>query len=245
MIESAANPKLKHLKKLLLSRKYRYQHQSYVIETQHGLNELLHYSPHHLKQLFLRDTTSADSYQSLDTPIFHVKGSVFDTIATINGTTCLAIVKMNTLSFPDAVQTILYCDGVQIPANLGAIIRNMVAFNYNALALSNESCDPYHPESVRAAAGTLIHLTIQRLNFNELNTRYPNLSYYALAANRGQSIYTHSIKTPAIIVVGAEKGLSPTLTDQLSEKNYRHIPISDRVESLNVAVTVGIVLAAI
>ena len=61
MIESEANPKIKHLKKLLICRKYRYKHQSYVIETQRGFNELNQHTPHQLKQLFLRENTKITS----------------------------------------------------------------------------------------------------------------------------------------------------------------------------------------
>ena len=53
-------------------------------------------------------------------------------------------------------------DGVQDPGNLGTIIRNAIAFDYQALLLSNDCADIYNEKVIRATQGALFHLPIQR-----------------------------------------------------------------------------------
>src|SRR5579885_740649 len=52
----------------------------------------------------------------------------------------------------------LYGEGLQDPANVGAIIRTALAFEADALWLSPDSADPLSPKVVRAAAGAVVSL---------------------------------------------------------------------------------------
>jgi TrmH family RNA methyltransferase len=261
MIERLSNPKVKHLKKLLSSAKYRNQHRCYVIETPNVLRDILNHSPQLISEVYVRSLPtglSADSriqaiLQQINAcrqiPIIALNSHIMDSIATVNSPEFLALIRMKEMpGWDDSGATpklMVYCDGIQIPANLGAIIRSMVAFNCFHVLMSTATCDVYHPECMRAASGAVSHIAHHRIQFDAVVTQMPHVQYVVLDASEGESLFECNPQFPMILIAGAEKGLSAMVKSQMSNLNRIKIPTSKYVDSLNVAVSVGIALSTL
>lgn len=131
-------------------------------------------------------------------------------------------------------------DGVQDPGNVGAIIRLAVAFDCAGVVLLENCADPYSPKVIRASVGAIFATAIVRAKRREL------LEY---AEAEGRPLYVldaqakkrfDSIPERSAIVFGSEGGgVSEVIASRASAVS---IPMTDRVESLNVATAAAIVL---
>ncbi len=147
----------------------------------------------------------------------------------------------------DSNGTYLYLDGVQDPGNLGAIVRVAQAFGVAAVALAPGCAHPNHPRALRASAGSLLSLPVALQVVPEALDRHLQPlapSWVALEAHGGEPF---PIPRPAgclVIACGAEgRGISAALATRVQRPWT--IPLASGVESLNVAVAVGVVLFAL
>lgn len=137
-------------------------------------------------------------------------------------------------------------DGVQDPGNGGTILRSAIAFGFDELLLSNDSFDIYNDKFLRASKGSIFNVKIKRLNLkNELEKR----------KNEGYQIITTSVvdstsfddfeyQNKLCLVLGNEgQGISEEIF-KLSSGSV-HIPMSSKMESLNVGVAASIIMAKI
>ena len=124
-------------------------------------------------------------------------------------------------------------DRVQDPGNVGAICRTAAAAGAPALAVLEGCADPYGAKSVRASAGNVFRLTVAYAAWDELRS----LDGYGASAAGGAPMAESPIQNAGMIVLGSEAhGLSR------SDLKLVTIPLSDGVESLNVAAAAALIL---
>ena len=137
----------------------------------------------------------------------------------------------------------LYGEHLQDPANVGAIIRTAAALNIDALWLTPESADIYHPKVVRASAGAVLSLPIF-VSQDVARLTGKGIALFAAEAAGGEAVHMDTIRTVPkrlIVAVGNEsRGLSPHMVKQAACRFT--IPLSRHIESLNVAATAAITL---
>lgn len=137
----------------------------------------------------------------------------------------------------------VYLDGVQDPGNVGAVARVAEAFGAAGLALAPGCAHPNHPRSLRASAGSLLRLPVGiEVTIDGLDRRFAprRPSWAALAAHGGRGPDA-AVARPLVVALGAEgPGLSATVLARADR--LWTLPLAAPVESLNVAVTAGIVL---
>jgi TrmH family RNA methyltransferase len=132
-------------------------------------------------------------------------------------------------------------EGVQDPGNVGTIIRIADWFGISNVITDINSADLVHPKVVQASMGSICNVNLMRLNeidIEELCSQHPT---YALTLD-GTNVANDSFDKTGIIMLGSEgKGLSKNRI----AKSYKNIYIpsspSSRAESLNVAITAGII----
>ncbi len=124
--------------------------------------------------------------------------------------------------------------------NLGTITRTMLAFGVRDLALLEPAVDIFNPHVVRASMGATFALRFSY--FSSLETYQTAFSHtlYPFMLNASVELREVDFRTPYTLIFGPEgAGLSP---------EYAHvgesvvIPQSPLVESLNLAVAVGVAL---
>jgi TrmH family RNA methyltransferase len=133
---------------------------------------------------------------------------------------------------------------LQDPGNFGTIIRTATATGVDGLWLSADSVDPYHPKVVRASAGVWFRLPMaitQDLNAEVSQLRSQGVQIVATVPKATLSYWQLDLRKPTLILLGNEgSGLS---TELLSLANYSvKIPLTNGVESLNVAISTALIL---
>lgn len=138
------------------------------------------------------------------------------------------------LSRNDTVAVAL--DGVQDPGNVGTIVRLAAAFDASGVLLLPGCADPFGPKAIRSSAGAILNVPVAAITADELvSSRVPLFA----ADATGKSIEPPS--SNAVLVFGNEgAGVSAAL---LRHATPIAIPMSGRVESLNVASSAAILLS--
>ena len=137
-------------------------------------------------------------------------------------------------------------DRVRDPGNLGAVIRTADAVDAAGLILVGDCCDPYSPESVRAAMGSLFNVPVFAAGEAEFVALAKSWPGSVVGASLSAKAHYRGVKyaAPVLAVLGSEhSGLSPAIEGACALKV--RIPIFGRPESLNLAVASGILLYGI
>jgi tRNA G18 (ribose-2'-O)-methylase SpoU len=133
--------------------------------------------------------------------------------------------------------------GVANHDNLGGVFRNAAAFGAAAVLLDPTCCDPLYRKAIRVSVGAALIVPFARLAPNEdplaLLRRH---GFETLALSPSGAIPLSQLQPPAraAVLLGAEgPGLPAAL---LARARTVSIPMADGFDSLNLAVTSGIVL---
>jgi len=233
----------------------------FVAEGRHIVRRVLHDERYRVHSLLVNDATRRDLEPVIaglpaDVPIF-VSGS--KALAAIAGYDvhrgCLALVHRPSSVPVDAlaasVTVLLVLEGVSNADNIGGLFRNAAAFGAGGVLLSPTCCDPLYRKAVRTSMGAtlrvpfayaddwpggLTRLKAAGFRLVALTPRDPSETLDAFAARpRAKRL---------ALVVGTEGAGLTAAVERAADDRVR-IPISDRVDSLNVAVAAGIALHAL
>ena len=130
------------------------------------------------------------------------------------------------------------------PSNLGAILRTAEAVDVAGVIISKNSADVFSPKSLRASMGACLRLQIWTdADFDEALdwSRENHLISTAADINARKSYTEIDWSKPRLLIFGSEAhGLSAEEFQKIDEGLI--IPMENGVESLNLAVSCGIIL---
>jgi 23S rRNA (guanosine2251-2'-O)-methyltransferase len=135
-------------------------------------------------------------------------------------------------------------DGVEDPANLGAVVRTATAAGADGVVIPERRAAGLSPAVARAAAGALEHMRIARVTnlvraLVELKQR--NVWIYGFEASASKSYLDLDCTVACALVLGGEgRGLHRLVREACDEVG--HIPLYGPVQSLNVSVASAVVL---
>ncbi len=136
---------------------------------------------------------------------------------------------------------IILLDSIKDSGNLGTIIRTAAAFNIDGIMLFGDCTDEFSPKTIRSAAGNIFKTPIVHAPFSELKEFKKTHKMITTVVNSKNSAASFKAESPVIIMFGSEaQGLCKELLT-LSDISYT-IPMKEGVESLNLAVSAGIIL---
>jgi 23S rRNA (guanosine2251-2'-O)-methyltransferase len=139
---------------------------------------------------------------------------------------------------------VVMLDEIEDPNNLGAVIRTAEAAGADGLVIPSRRSAGVTPAVEKASAGAVSHLpVVQVANLRQAmdSLKKGGLWIYGLDAGAGTIYWDVDGKVPVTLVAGAEgKGLRPLVREQCDQ--LISLPMRGRVASLNVSVSVGIVL---
>jgi TrmH family RNA methyltransferase len=142
---------------------------------------------------------------------------------------------------------VIYLDRIQDPGNVGSVIRCATAFGATGVACSPECADPFSPRALRASAGHALLLPVEAgADFERLAqaTHGAGGEVAGTAGHGGVSLARWRPRLPLLLALGNEgQGLSEEV--QASCKRNVTVPLTGGVESLNVAVTAGLILGSL
>ena len=137
----------------------------------------------------------------------------------------------------DSYNKIIYLDHISDPGNLGTIIRTAVAFNYDAVILSEGSVDLYNEKVLAATKGAIFAIDI--LTDNIRNYDVPII--VSTLNDKSEPLHKFGKLSEFILVLGNEShGVSKEICDIADQ--FVKIEMSDNIDSLNVAVAAGILM---
>ncbi|HEX6083266.1 MAG TPA: RNA methyltransferase, partial [Thermoanaerobaculia bacterium] len=126
-------------------------------------------------------------------------------------------------------------DGVQDPGNVGTIVRLAAAFDASGVLLLPGCADPFGPKAIRSSVGAILSVPVAFTTADALLAA--GVPLFATAMS-GAAIEPPS--SNAVLIFGNEgAGVSAEL---LAHATPISIPMSPRVESLNVASSAAILL---
>lgn len=238
MINSKDNQKIKHIKKLISSKKYRYDNKEYILEGEKFIND-----SKNIKEIYINEKFSVSKLKNTESNFEIVSNNIFDKIKeTKNTQGIISIVEMNyeILKDPEKIKSgkYIYLDNIQDPGNIGTIIRSAVAFNFDGVIFGKGTCDIYNEKTIRSSAGSIEKIRI--LFIEDENILYKN--NLISADINGKNINEFKFPENFILAIGNEgNGLSENIIK--NSKEIISIPISENIESLNAGVSAGIIMA--
>ncbi|PYR21052.1 MAG: rRNA methyltransferase [Acidobacteria bacterium] len=188
----------------------------------------------------------------------HVLVCDADTLAEITGYDvhrgCLALVHRPPATRADEVfesaRTILILEGVSNADNVGGVFRNAAAFGAGGVLLSPTGCDPLYRKAIRTSMGASLSVPFARAGDGDwpgVLTRVRAAGFTIVALTLGDPAETLDAfaagprASRVALMVGTEgAGLTPAVEAEADSRV--RIPINEDVDSLNVAVAVGIAL---
>ncbi len=215
----------------------------FLVEGEKGIYEL-QTSHYHIKLMVLNETLANIPTVHSNTEVcFLPETEVVKLSSLTNNAYGFAVVESifyeeKAFSFLDQMTVVL--DGVRDPGNLGTIIRICDWYGITQMILSEDSTEYYNPKVVSASMGSFSRIKFLYTDLAEFFQRHSDLPVIG-ATLRGQSIYSFQFPTEGFILMGNESlgirdSILPYIKDDIT------IPRIGEAESLNVAISTGIIL---
>jgi len=172
---------------------------------------------------------------------------------------CLALVERPAARSPADLLAraplVVVLEAVTNPDNVGGVFRNAAAFDAGAVILSPTCCDPLYRKAIRTSMGATLRVPFARagewpgalsaireagFRLVAMTPRQPSVAIDDWRAARAGAKRVDKIA----LLVGTEGAGLSAEAESMADVRAR-IPIADGVDSLNLAVAVGIALHAL
>jgi TrmH family RNA methyltransferase len=262
MITSLHSSHIETVKALLGSRgsKARKQSGNYVIESLQNIEAVLENASDQVQTLYYtaEGLNRLSGRQLHNVDMVEVSTEVMKTMTdTVTPQGLLAIAKIPTHKLSEYQFThikplqVAYFWQIQDPGNAGTVVRTADAFGFDAVCFSPESVDVYSPKVVRSTAGSLWQIPVfEEVSVADMQSFSSKHNCHLFAAEGQGSVELKNAVNAgkgnnAVWVFGNEaRGLPQSLISEIGAEMVR-IPISERVESLNLATAAAVVMYAV
>lgn len=253
IITANSNPRVKELVKLNKDVRFRRQRNVFVVE---GIRMFRELPADRVQAVYLSETAYGEYGDELaglglmDGEVHVMTDSVFECVSqTKTPQGCMAVVGCFHHRLEDVLgktenEVYLVLDKLQDPGNMGTILRSAEAAGVTAVIIGGGSCDPYNPKTIRSTMGAVFRVpfvvcgssadTIEAIEV----LRRSGVVVYGAHLD-GDSLYDiHLPKKTAFLIGNEGNGLSPEVAE--TADRLLRIPMEGDVESLNAAVSAGI-----
>ncbi len=233
-------------------KKFRQQHQAFIVEGEKGVSELLagtlpvvtifaHQEWLDRNNFLL--TSKNIEYQLITADELK---KVSD-LATPNQVLAIAGIPQAGLSQPEAYTgMILALDGIRDPGNMGTIIRTADWFGISRIVCSSDSVDMYNPKVVQSTMGSFGRVKVSYVNLLNFFNGLPSGTPVFGALLDGPDITQKTFTRPGIILIGSESNgishsLMPFINEPLFIPRFPAFGETHQAESLNASIANGII----
>ncbi len=245
MITSKDNEKIKYLKKLT-STKHRKKEGRFLVDDLKTYNEGIKKGFKPISIFVSKDFGNLKIPENCK--VFEVKHSI---LANVSGQPSFSglIGVFEIPNYGESVfqsNRIAILDGVQNPENVGAVLRNAALFGFQSVVLTSNSADPFSLKSVRASKGGIFHVKTRRLANSLILDRLKEIPNVFLAEKEsGEDIYSLKIPNERVAIVLGSEGSG--IEEGFKKIPHRKItiPTTEAIDSLNVAVSCGIIMSRV
>lgn len=233
---------LSHKQRKLISslsqKKYRNQHQLFIVEGIKSVTEFLA-SSYELYDIYVTDNNLFQEFN----PTLVTQRDLQQLSQLKNANEVLAVFEIPIQELKLSSKQILALDNINDPGNLGTIIRICDWFDIKDILCSTDTVDCYNSKVVQASMGSLSRVNIHYVNLPEVLESI-NLPIITAEMN-GDNVYKTELPNQFILVMGNEaNGVSERIHElanlRLSIPQYGENPST---ESLNVAVATSVLIS--
>lgn len=237
-ITSLSNPYIKDLSKLK-DKKYLEKSDVFLVEGKHLVEEA--YKNGCLKQILSDDESLFIEGVDCVKVTYDIIKKITDTV---NPQNIIGLVsKFNNEIDIENIKSVVILDGVSDPGNVGTIIRTAAGLGIDLVVLSNDSVDLYNSKVVRSTQGALFSTKILKCDIKKLILDIKKNGIKVFGTALDGSIELKKVSKPdkfAIVLGNEAQGVKEEVLDLCDSKVK--IDITDKVESLNVAIAGAIVM---
>lgn len=247
-ITSVHNQHVKDWKKLQ-TKKQRKRTDSYLLDGWHLFNEATQAGAEILAVMITDE--QLQTHEDIVTrgfPVYEVTNEVMnDIVETVTPQGIAAQVKLPEDRFevlPSCKGGWLFLDRVQDPGNIGTMIRTADAAGFTGVVAGDRTADLFSPKVVRSMQGSQFHLKLRQGHLDEWIDLFKQQKYpiYGTQLNPAAKNFRDVQPQPdfALIMGNEGHGMDEQLLAATTTNLF--IPMSGQAESLNVAVSAGILM---
>ena len=229
------NGRIKEIRQIL-NKKYSLEKGLFIIEGENLVEEAI--KNNLLKELYVLEGYECKYDFQYDEVTHEVMKSISDLKSTPRLLGVAKIKKEEKIG-----KKIIILDDIQDPGNAGTIIRNAVAFGIDTVVFSKSSVSVYNEKTLRSTGGMIfnINIIIDDLEHVISQIKDNNIKVIGTSLNTSKSLETLEKMDNFAIIFGNEgNGVSKDILSLCDE--VIKINMNSKCESLNVAVSSGIVL---
>lgn len=247
----------------LRQRKYRQEYGCFVVEGKRGVLDAVQ-ADRGVMQLVVSNEFVRTQREFCAVPsiaAFFARGAVVELrevefarlvdSTTPQGIAAVVALPKRTLSDVTAGPLIAVLEDIRDPGNLGTMIRTADWFGISGVILLG-GADPYQPKVVRSSMGSLFHVPVVSVDAADAVTTLKQLQAegYCIVVTRPEldqdptTPLALPVATKRAVVFGNEAHGTSSAIDRLADDSLT-IPKFGSAESLNVAVSFGIVMYAL
>jgi 23S rRNA (guanosine2251-2'-O)-methyltransferase len=187
-------------------------------------------------------------------PVSHVHPAKLNGITSQNHQGVIAVTSLieytgledliDKIYFEGEVPSLLFLDSITDIRNVGSIIRSAEVLGAHGIILGSKNTAIINHIAIKVSAGAAFNLPIVKVHSanNAIETlKNSGISIYASTLDCRKDISEINFKNPFCVILGSEdEGITPHLL-KISDDEFK-IPQFGKTESLNVAVSAGIIL---
>lgn len=186
-------------------------------------------------------------------PIFEISEKLFSSIADTSAPQGIVLIarrpatdrqKIDTAIASPGLPLAVFLNEINNPSNLGAVLRTAEAAGILGVIVSPKSADTFSAKAIRASMGAVFRIPIwENADFDQV-LEWATMNEFIATASDISATTTYSEidwKLPRLVIFGSEAhGLTSSELAKSTEKIF--IPMENGVESLNLAVSAGVIL---
>ncbi|MCK5413646.1 MAG: RNA methyltransferase [Candidatus Pacebacteria bacterium] len=250
-ITSKDNAKIKELRKLG-QKKYRKESEKFLVENaviiydtiKAGISfESIFVTAEFIEKNkaifeFIIEKSGVKEYYLIDEKI----NKSFSSMDTAPGIMAVYLKPENKIEF---TKPIIYLNAINDPGNLGTILRSALAFGLKNIVVDEHCADVYNPKTTSAAKDAIFKLNIEfDQNFKILKEIKKKMPIISTRLEKSEGLEVLKKQDLFCIVFGSESHGVEKEIQELSD-SFIKISMSSEIESLNVAVSAGIIFCEI
>ena len=251
IISSKDNEIVNQIKKMK-DKKYRDIENAYIVEGIKLVREALQENAN-IKQIVLcDDCEKAENiskelmYEIAKHNCIYVTNKIFKYISEVQAPQgILAVIEKNNANgeIDYNEDLIVALDDIQVPGNLGTILRTVDSIGLKQILVSKGTADSYNPKVVRSTMGAIFRVKIiecENLEQTLKEIKKHKFKIVVSSLQTNNSVYDIKYNKKVVVIGNEANGVEKSI-QEISDEKIK-IPMLGKTESLNASVATGIIL---
>ncbi len=247
LIESKDNPKIKNALKIANDASFRRKNGVFFAATSKVVLDIIDADFAHQAVFVLAEEYGKFADRLPDKNVYTVSWPVADKLSegkTEDGVWAVFEMKSADEDAIFSADKLLVLQDVQDPNNMGAIMRTALGFGYENVVVSSKCADVYSRKVIRTSMTASVKVNVLKVADMVAFTQKLNEKGFTTVAaclDGASDLGTVKTSLPVALYIGNEgQGLSRDVIENC--KIRLKIPMSDRIESLNAAVSAAVLM---